>query len=140
MYDFHKIRNELNKNIFEHREFRRHAKQCSYLFRQLLRNIKRKGCSNKKTQEQIDEPSSEQDTPYEMYEEPEEKQDSYRPTLAAIENKSQIEIRQNDNPIKQHLLEDFIASLPDIVESEQKVKEIIREMKKDSKYKILSSK
>lgn len=26
MYDFHKIRNELNKNIFEHREFRRDAK------------------------------------------------------------------------------------------------------------------
>lgn len=26
MYDFHKIRNEQNKNIFEHREFRRDAK------------------------------------------------------------------------------------------------------------------
>lgn len=26
MYDFHKIRNELNKNIFEHREFRRDAR------------------------------------------------------------------------------------------------------------------
>lgn len=26
MYDFHKIRNEQNKSIFEHREFRRGAK------------------------------------------------------------------------------------------------------------------
>jgi helix-turn-helix protein len=61
-----------------------------------------------------------------MYEEPEEKQEASRPTLAAIENKSQIEIKLKENPFKQHLLDDFIASLPEIVESEQKVKEIIR--------------
>lgn len=105
-----------------------------------MRNIKRKGCTNKKTQEEIEDASYDPETPYEMEEEPEEKHDSPRPTLAAIENRSQIEIAQKENPYKQHLLEDFIASLPDIVESEQKVKEIIREMKKDSKYKVLSSK
>jgi translation initiation factor IF-1 len=37
-------------------------------------------------------------------------------------------------------MEDFIASLPDIVESEQEVKEIIRGMKKDSRFRCLSSK
>ena len=140
MYDFHKIRNESNKNIFEHREFRRDARYILHLFRPLLRNIRRKGCTNKKTQEEIEDASYDPETPYEMEEEPEEKHDSPRPTLAQIENKSQIEIAQKENPYKQHLLEDFIASLPDIVESEQKVKEIIREMKKDSKYKVLSSK
>lgn len=140
MYDFHKIRNELNKNIFEHREFRRDARYIVDLFRQLLRNIKRKGCTNKKTQEEIEDASYDPETPYEMEEEHVEKYDSPRPTLAVIENRSQIEIAQKENPYKQHLLEDFIASLPDIVESEQKVKEIIREMKKDSKYKVLSSK
>jgi hypothetical protein len=29
MYDFHKIRNELNRSIFEHRQFRRGAKYLS---------------------------------------------------------------------------------------------------------------
>lgn len=37
-------------------------------------------------------------------------------------------------------MEDFIASLPDIVESEQEVKEIIRGMKKDSRFRCLSGK
>lgn len=84
MYDFHKIRNESNKNIFEHREFRRGARYINELFSQLLRNIKRKGCTNKKTQEEIEDASYDPETPYEMEEEPEEKHDSPRPTLAAI--------------------------------------------------------
>jgi hypothetical protein len=37
-------------------------------------------------------------------------------------------------------MEDFIASLPEIVGSEQEVKEIIKGMKKDTKYRCLSSK
>ena len=39
--------------------------------------------------------------------------------MAVIENRSQIEIGA---PMKQHLLEDFMASLPETVESEQRVR------------------
>jgi hypothetical protein len=61
--------------------------------------------------------------------------------LASIEHKSQIEIAKViENPQKTQLIEDFISSLPDIVESEQEVREIIRGMKRDSKYRCLSSK
>ena len=37
-------------------------------------------------------------------------------------------------------MEDFIATLPEIVVSEQEVKEIIKDMKRDSRYRCLSSK
>lgn len=41
MYDFHKIRNDSNINIFEHKEFKRDHKNC-------LINIKRKGYNGKR--------------------------------------------------------------------------------------------
>ena len=43
MYDFHKIRNDSNINIFEHKEFKRYHKNC-------LINIKRKGYNAKRGQ------------------------------------------------------------------------------------------
>lgn len=60
-----------------------------------------------------------QDTPYEAFEEHSEKQEALRPTLVSIENQSQLSIaRPSENPQKAQLIEDFISSLPDIVESE----------------------
>lgn len=88
----------------------------------------------------VEEPSFEE-TPYEQEEDLEEKQESQRPTLAAIDPRSQISISKvEENPLKSQLLEDFIASLPDIVKSEEEVKEIIKGMKRDSRYRCLNSK
>ena len=88
-----------------------------------------------------EDPSFEPETPFYAQEQIEDKHEQLRPTLSAIEKESQIEIsKPEENLFKTQLLEDFIASLPDIVESEQEVKEIIKGMKKDTKYKCLSSK
>jgi hypothetical protein len=51
-----------------------------------------------------------------------------------------IPVKPAENPYKIELIEDFVASLPNIIQSESEVREIIKKMKKDSKYKCLNSK
>ena len=72
----------------------------------------------------------------------EEEKHHLAPTEAAIAHHSQIEIttRTPFNPVNEQLIDDFVGSLPEIVESEEQLKQIIRGMKRESRYHPLTSK
>jgi len=42
--------------------------------------------------------------------------------------------------LKLQLIEDLVSSLPETIKSEQELREIIRQMKKDPKYRCLNTK
>jgi hypothetical protein len=52
--------------------------------RHLLRNIRRKGCTNRKNNDHQEDYCEDQDSPYEPFEDLSEKQEVLRPTLASI--------------------------------------------------------